>query len=195
MAQRFFPPEKCPRCQWYRARHRLHFSCYTRWGTFDVDAAEELARDRRPVMSMSLRSLRYYAARDNWLEDRGTKRYHVPHVDPRKPLIFGTLADAKDGVRFFLLEGHHRGLRHLLEKSGEIPFYLLSVKETESITLRRRHRKPRKRAGRARTPTKGIPARGRHTPRRAPAMKPEKRSGSSHRAPRFDSKGIQRASY
>jgi hypothetical protein len=131
----------CDRCVWFKKRDRFTFSCHTRWGTFDVNTAEKIVRDGRPSRLMSVRSLRRLARRDGWDRDRHIKHYHVPHVHPHKALIFGTLRDAADGARIFLIEGHHRALRHLWEQRPA-KFYILSAEETERITLRRRNRKP-----------------------------------------------------
>lgn len=183
MSRRTVSSKDCSRCQWYRSRRRCQFRCQTRWGTFDVNAAEKLVKGRRPVRLMSLRSLRYYAKRDNWLGDRGISRYHVPHVDNQKPVIFGTLSDSQDGVRIFLLEGHHRCLSHLFERIPQIQYFLLSVEETRAITLRRRNRRSTQRSptGRRLTPKTKRMCSSNDRPRPRQGTQPERAAhGSSY---------------
>lgn len=97
-------------------------------------------RDGREASVMSVRSLRRFSERDGWEADRTIIKSHVPHVHPRKAIIFGTLSDSADGVRVFLIEGHHRALLHLWE-NRDVKYYLLSREETERVTLRRRNRR------------------------------------------------------
>lgn len=136
----------CVRCDWYIKGGG--FTCHWPWGVWDVNAAEEIlagraSGDSARIVTLSPRSLKRMAARDGWFDPK-KKIYHpahVPHVDPWKPGILGTVSDVP-GRRLFLLEGQHRAIRCLLE-GRPLSFHVLTREETDRVTLKRRRRKER----------------------------------------------------